>query len=91
MYRNLDPWYKCDTKEWIVFALTLDQFVFSVRLHIEGEKLFVDMSEVFDAAMLWEERAKYILAHEAQISDFEDVIRFSTCFTIFFYHMGVRG
>ncbi|KAM2035173.1 hypothetical protein EV2_039190 [Malus domestica] len=46
-------------------------------LHIEGEKLFVDTSEVFDAAMLWEERAKYILAHEAQISDFEDVIRSS--------------
>ncbi|KAM2673879.1 hypothetical protein EV2_015129 [Malus domestica] len=46
-------------------------------LHVEGEKLFVDMSEVLAVAMLWEERAKYILAHKAQISDFEDVIRSS--------------
>ncbi|BBH03352.1 transcription factor jumonji domain-containing protein [Prunus dulcis] len=46
-------------------------------LHIEGEKLFVDMSKVLDAALQWEERAKYILAHEAHISDFEDVIRSS--------------
>ncbi|KAM5572478.1 lysine-specific demethylase JMJ17 [Rosa sericea] len=46
-------------------------------LHIEGEQIYVDMSKALDAAIQWEERAKYILAHGAQISDFEDVLRSS--------------
>ncbi|KAL6182188.1 hypothetical protein ACLB2K_043611 [Fragaria x ananassa] len=46
-------------------------------LHVDGEQIFVNMSNVLDAAIQWEERAKYILAHGAQISDFEDVLRSS--------------
>ncbi|XP_050375974.1 lysine-specific demethylase JMJ17 [Argentina anserina] len=46
-------------------------------LHIEGEQIYVDMSKVLDAAIQWDERGKYILAHGAHISDFEDVIRSS--------------
>jgi len=34
------------------------------------------MTGVLAAAVHWEERAKYILAHEAPMCDFEDVIRF---------------
>ncbi|XP_059443641.1 lysine-specific demethylase JMJ17 isoform X2 [Corylus avellana] len=46
-------------------------------LQIEREKLFVDMTGVLAAAVHWEERAKDILAHEAPMCDFEDVIRAS--------------
>ncbi|KAL5552082.1 hypothetical protein UlMin_002258 [Ulmus minor] len=45
------------------------------ELHIEREKLFVDLSELLATAMCWEARATYILANEADMSDFEDVIR----------------
>lgn len=46
------------------------------RLHIESEKLFVDVIEVLAAAMHWEKRATCLLAQEADLSEFEDVIRF---------------
>ncbi|KAE8055327.1 hypothetical protein FH972_012174 [Carpinus fangiana] len=46
-------------------------------LQIERETLFVDMTGVLAAAVHWEERAKDILAHEATMCDFEDVIRAS--------------
>jgi histone demethylase JARID1 len=49
---------------------------FFFRLQIEREKLFVDMTGVLAAAVHWEERAKDILAHEAPMCDFEDVIRY---------------
>lgn len=49
----------------------------AAMLQIEGEQLFVDVSGVLAAAMHWEERAAHIFATEAQMSDFEDVIRTS--------------
>ncbi|KAK9276591.1 hypothetical protein L1049_006126 [Liquidambar formosana] len=49
----------------------------AVVLQIEREKLFVDISEVLEAALCWEESARHILASEAQMSDFEDAIRTS--------------
>lgn len=69
-----------------VFALYLHQsflfqfcsffFFLGFRLEIEIEKLFVDMPGILAVAMHWEERAKDILAHEAALCDFEDVIRY---------------
>lgn len=53
------------------------------RLQIEREKLFVDIIEVLAAAMNWEQRATCILAREAEMSEFEDVIRFIV-FCLFF-------
>lgn len=47
-----------------------------LRLHIETEKLFVDMFEVLNAATRWEERATDILSLEADLSDIEVIIRF---------------
>ncbi|KAF5729995.1 lysine-specific demethylase 5B isoform X2 [Tripterygium wilfordii] len=47
----------------------------AVVLHIEGEQLFVDMSMILEKALHWEQRATGILAHGAQMSDFEDAIR----------------
>ncbi|XP_015896152.3 lysine-specific demethylase JMJ17 isoform X2 [Ziziphus jujuba] len=46
-------------------------------LQIEREKVFVDIVEVLAAAMRWEEKATYILAQEAEMSEFEDAIRSS--------------
>ncbi|XP_059661778.1 lysine-specific demethylase JMJ17 isoform X2 [Cornus florida] len=46
-------------------------------LQIEKEKFFVDISGVLATAMCWEEKAVHILGSEAQMSDFEDVIRTS--------------
>lgn len=51
-------------------------FFVGFRLEIEVEKLFVDMTRILAVAMHWEERAKYILAHEAALCDFEDAIRY---------------
>lgn len=45
------------------------------QLHIETEKLFVDMFEVLNAATRWEERATDILSLEADLSDIEVIIR----------------
>ncbi|EXB37360.1 Lysine-specific demethylase 5A [Morus notabilis] len=47
----------------------------ATQLHIDREKLFVDMSEALDAATCWEERATNILSHEADLCDFEVAIR----------------
>lgn len=49
---------------------------FFLRLQIEKEKLFVDLSGVIAAVRCWEERATKLLALEAQMLDFEDIIRF---------------
>ncbi|KAH7550304.1 hypothetical protein JRO89_XS13G0168000 [Xanthoceras sorbifolium] len=65
----------CDTKMPLDFIQQLMED--AVVLQIDGEKLFLDMSGVLDAAMCWEERARDILAREAQMSEFEDVIRTS--------------
>ncbi|KAK3034555.1 hypothetical protein RJ639_033801 [Escallonia herrerae] len=46
-------------------------------LEIEKEMMFVEISRVLALAMHWEERAKRSLAREAQMSEFEDVIRTS--------------
>lgn len=51
-----------------------------VRLQIEKEKLFNDISEVLVVAMHWEEKAKNVLSREAEMSEFEDILRF--CFII---------
>lgn len=48
----------------------------SHRLQIETEKLFCDISEILLSSYSWEERAKRILRNGAQMSDFEDAIRF---------------
>ena len=53
------------------------------RLQIEGEQLFIDISGVLAAAMHWEERAAHIFASKAQMSDFEDAIRFLCYFDFF--------
>lgn len=38
--------------------------------------MFADIFEVLAAAMRWEEKATEILAQEAEMSEFEDAIRF---------------
>eukprot|EP00258_Populus_trichocarpa_P036652 XP_024452671.1 lysine-specific demethylase 5B isoform X1 [Populus trichocarpa] len=53
--------------------LMMEAFV----LQIEKEKLFVDLSGVIAAVRCWEERATKLLAQEAQMLDFEDIIRTS--------------
>lgn len=55
------------------------------RLQIEGDQLFMDISGVLSAAMHWEERAAHILASEAQMSDFEDAIRFDVVLIFSFW------
>ena len=66
----------------VLLRLTLSIIWFTfLRLHIEGEKLFVDMFKLLDAAIHWEEMARGILAREADMSDFEDVIRFLSRFS----------
>lgn len=59
------------------FLLACD-FLFSSlhRLQIEGEKSFADVSRVVAAAMHWEERAKDVLACNAHMSEFVDLLRF---------------
>ena len=51
-------------------------YFFYFRLQIEGEKLFLSLSREVAGALQWEERAKDILARKAQMSEFEDLIRF---------------
>lgn len=50
-------------------------FLFS-RLEIDKEKLFAYIRGVLNSAMSWEKRAMDFLAHGAQLSDFEEIIRF---------------
>ncbi|KAL1828382.1 hypothetical protein ACET3Z_006794 [Daucus carota] len=53
------------------------------RLQIGDEKLFINIFEVLTAALSWEERANHILSSDAQISDFEDLIRTSEGISVF--------
>lgn len=46
-----------------------------IRLQIDNETLFVDMSKVLEAAICWEERAAHILSTKATMPEFEDIIR----------------
>lgn len=55
----------------------------TLRLQIGDEKLFINIFEVLTAALSWEERANHILSSDAQISDFEDLIRFVVQFSVF--------
>lgn len=54
-----------------------------IRLQIEEEKLFANISGVLAVALSWEEKAKHILSSEAQMSDFEDLIRFVLLLLLF--------
>ncbi|XP_038906803.1 lysine-specific demethylase 5B isoform X2 [Benincasa hispida] len=49
----------------------------AVELEIDKEKLFADIHGVLGSAMSWEKRAMDFLAHGAQLSDFEEIIRTS--------------
>ncbi|KAI3421506.1 uncharacterized protein J3R85_012198 [Psidium guajava] len=49
----------------------------AVRLQIEGEDLFVYISGIVDAATLREESAVQFLAREAQLPEYEEVLRSS--------------
>ncbi|XP_008437262.1 lysine-specific demethylase JMJ17 isoform X3 [Cucumis melo] len=49
----------------------------AVELEIDKEKLFADIRGVLDSAMSWEKRAMNFLAHGAELSDFEEIIRSS--------------
>ncbi|GLU05801.1 hypothetical protein SLE2022_228800 [Rubroshorea leprosula] len=49
----------------------------AVKLRIEGEKSFADVSRVVAAAMHWEERANDVLARNAHMSEFVDLLRTS--------------
>ncbi|CAK9141883.1 unnamed protein product [Ilex paraguariensis] len=46
-------------------------------LQVEKEKLFAEISGLHAVGICWEEKAKHILASEAQMSDFEDLLRTS--------------
>lgn len=46
-----------------------------IRLQIEEEKLFADITGAVSVALSWEEKAKHILSSEAQMSDFVDLIK----------------
>ncbi|KAJ4850539.1 hypothetical protein Tsubulata_036378 [Turnera subulata] len=50
----------------------------AAELQLEEEKLFVNLSRVLSAARCWEEKATKLLGHEAQMSDFEELLRWST-------------
>lgn len=49
----------------------------ATELQIENEKVFKNISDVLAQAVCLEEKAKYILACDVQMSDFEDVVRMS--------------
>ncbi|KAL3833496.1 hypothetical protein ACJIZ3_008232 [Penstemon smallii] len=49
----------------------------ATTLQIQKEKLFTDLAERHAVAMCCEEKAKHVLATEAQMSEFEDVLRAS--------------
>lgn len=44
-------------------------------LEIENEQLFMEISKELTAAISWEKRAKSLIEHAAQISDFENILR----------------
>lgn len=53
-----------------------------VRLQIEKEKLFVEISRRYAGALCWEEKARDLLATRAPISEFEDILRFCFVFLL---------
>ncbi|XP_021895289.1 lysine-specific demethylase 5D-like [Carica papaya] len=55
----------------------------AVILQIDGEKLFVDITGMLKTAIDWEERASNALACEAQMFDFEDLMRMSETIGVF--------
>ncbi|KAJ0048148.1 hypothetical protein Pint_15199 [Pistacia integerrima] len=65
----------CDTKMSLEFIQQM--MTEAVMLHIDREKLFIDMSGVLATALCWEERAADVLARKAQMSEFDDIIRTS--------------
>ncbi|XP_022720178.1 lysine-specific demethylase 5B isoform X3 [Durio zibethinus] len=65
----------CDTKMALDFLQQL--LTEAVVLQIEREDLFLSLSRHLAGALQWEERAKDMLAHKAQMSEFEDLIRTS--------------
>ncbi|XVF13135.1 hypothetical protein REPUB_Repub08aG0182000 [Reevesia pubescens] len=65
----------CDTKMPLDFLQQL--LAEAVVLQIEKEELFLSLSRELASALQWEERAKDMLAHKAQMSEFEDLIRTS--------------
>ncbi|XP_022159885.1 lysine-specific demethylase 5A isoform X2 [Momordica charantia] len=65
----------CDTKVTMDFMQKLMEE--AVELEIDEEKLFADVHGVLHSAMSWEKKAMDFLAHGAQLSDFEEIIRTS--------------
>ncbi|XP_044485625.1 lysine-specific demethylase 5A isoform X2 [Mangifera indica] len=65
----------CDTKMSLEFIQQM--MTEAVMLHLEREKLFIDMSGILVTALCWEERAADVLARKAQMSEFDDIIRTS--------------
>lgn len=53
-------------------------FCTNFRLQMEKEKLFSELSQRLAVAMSVEEKAKLCLGNKAEISEFEDVLRFSS-------------
>ncbi|XP_010418373.1 PREDICTED: lysine-specific demethylase 5A-like isoform X1 [Camelina sativa] len=49
----------------------------AVVLHIDEEKLFIEISGILSRARCWEERASSILASETQMYDLKDLVRMS--------------
>ncbi|EOA34589.1 hypothetical protein CARUB_v10022146mg [Capsella rubella] len=49
----------------------------AVVLHIDEEKLFVEISGILSTARCWEERASCILASETQMFDLKELVRMS--------------
>lgn len=47
-----------------------------VRLQIEKENIFIDISGTHAISVSWEEKAKHLLGSKADISEFEDAIRY---------------
>ncbi|KAK1289188.1 putative lysine-specific demethylase JMJ14 [Acorus calamus] len=48
-------------------------------LQLGNERLFLKISETLTAAKYWEEKAKFILEHAGQMSEFEELLRISEC------------
>ncbi|XVF10610.1 hypothetical protein REPUB_Repub07fG0197400 [Reevesia pubescens] len=65
----------CDTKMALDFLQQL--LAEAVVLQIDGEELFLSLSRELAGSFQWEEIAKDILAHKAEMSEFEDLMRTS--------------
>ncbi|CAK9184600.1 unnamed protein product, partial [Ilex paraguariensis] len=77
------PWFDASyrLRTIKIFSLHFQNFDFHMpiyaRLQVEKEKLFAEISGLHAVGICWEEKAKHILASEAQMSDFEDLLRTS--------------